>query len=181
MPFFQLGGWFTFYRLRQSSSCGQGVVDQAELLPQYRELPQRCAESREVIPSECGPRSQVSSQPVTFDRLRNSRPNIPSCPNLGANAASQEGSIEHTNCDSHAATEESCSCHCRGGATSWWKNVQIRCALSPSISARGDCIVALCKRRMAVHAQTATVLSIIGFVDCARKPTHSNVGPGSVR
>lgn len=59
--------------------------------------------------------------------------------------------------------------------------MQIRIVLSSSISAKGDCTVALCQRWMVVHLLTAMALSIIGFVDCARNPTHLNAEPGSVQ
>jgi hypothetical protein len=122
----------------------------------------------------------VSQQPGTFDRLRKTRPNVLSCPIAVANLASQEGSIDRTNYNSQAAAAGPCSRHFHGGAIPWWRNVQIRSVPRPSIAAKGDCIVAPSHCCMAAHLRIAMVLCTIGFVDRARKPTLSNLGPGAV-
>jgi len=45
----------------------------------------------------------VSSRPVTFDRLQNTRLNVASLPTLGAILSSQEDRFEHTDYDSQEA------------------------------------------------------------------------------
>jgi hypothetical protein len=45
---------------------------------------------------------------------------------------------------------------------------------------KGDYIVALSNCCMAAHLRIAMVLSTVGFVGRARKPTLANLAPGSV-